>query len=103
MDARVFGKSVALRDLHAVLLGEYTRKSFNAQALIDTGESLSFAALQLVARAADPNSAPIVAMFPPGRIGTTPCPHEGRCRRSLEKSWNSNGGSANGRLVKLHD
>jgi len=62
----VFGRSVALGGLHAVLLGKYTGKSFNVQALIDTGESLPFAALQLVAQAADPSSVPIVAKLAAG-------------------------------------
>jgi len=62
----VFGTSVALRDLHAVLLGKHTGESFNVQALIDTGESLPFAALQLVAQAADPSSVPIVAKLAAG-------------------------------------
>jgi len=62
----VFGVSVALGDLHSVLLGKYTGKSFNVQALIDTGESLPFAALQLVAQTADPSSVPIVAKLAAG-------------------------------------
>lgn len=60
----VFGASVGLDELHDVLLGKDTGNRFKPEALF--GESLPFAALCLVAQAADPSSVPIVAKLAAG-------------------------------------
>jgi hypothetical protein len=57
----VFGASVGLDELHDVLLGKDTGNRFKPDALF--GETLSAAALSLVAQAADPSSVPIVAQL----------------------------------------